>query len=173
MVELGSRSLREPFTVRPIRSALAEQYSDSIFSDDHINVPSVNPERTFLEKLFLLHEEFQRPSHKIRVDRLSRHLYDIHQINQTQHASLALTDLGLFKSIVEHRKVYTYLSGINYTTHYPPHLDAIPPEGLQDAWAKDYATMQKEMIYEASLDFNELLQKIKELLDKINGNTPN
>ena len=50
-------------------------------------VPTVNPERTFLEKLFLLHEEFHRPAEKIRVNRLSRHIYDIYQLTQSGIAS--------------------------------------------------------------------------------------
>lgn len=171
LVELGSRSLREPFTVRPIRSLLGEEFEDSSFSDEAIQVPSVNPERTFLEKLFLLHEEFQRPKEKIRVDRLSRHLYDIHQISHTDFAVQAMKDSELFKSIVEHRKVYTYLSGIDYTSHYPPHLNPIPPDDLIEAWVGDYTTMQKEMIYGNSPAFDQMLAEIKELLNKINGIT--
>lgn len=171
LVELGSRSLREPFTLRPIRSLLGEEFKDSPFTDEAIQVPSVNPERTFLEKLFLLHEEFQRPRDKIRVDRLSRHLYDIHQISRTDFAIQAMKDSELFESIVDHRKVYTYLSGIDYTSHYPPNLNPIPPDDLLEAWAKDYDTMQKEMIYGSSFPFGQMLAEIKELLNKINGFT--
>ena len=172
LVELGSRSLREPFTIRQIRSVIAEEFGDVPFTDASILVPSVNPERTFLEKLFLLHEEFQRPKDKIRIDRLSRHLYDIHQISQTSYASQAIEDHDLYKSIVEHRSVYTYLSGIDYNSHYPPNLNSVPPHHLIEAWAKDYDTMRKEMIYGNSLSFNELLKEIKLLLARINGNTP-
>lgn len=173
LVELGSRSLREPFTVRPIRSVLGDEFKDAGFTDEAISIPSVNPERTFLEKLFLLHEEFQRPKEKIRVDRLSRHLYDIDQIAQTNYATEALKDGELFRSIVEHREAYTYLSGIDYTTHYPPNLKPIPPTNLLDAWAKDYETMQKEMIYGDSLPFDELIEKITQLTGEINSMTFN
>jgi hypothetical protein len=53
-------------------------------------VPTVNPERTFLEKLFLLHEEFHRPANKMRVDRLSRHLYDIYHLTKAGIAEKAI-----------------------------------------------------------------------------------
>ena len=73
-IEIGCRSLREPYTVKSFTSLIDTEYPESDFSQLPLNVPSVNPERTFLEKIFLLHEEFQKPKTKIRVDRLSRHL---------------------------------------------------------------------------------------------------
>ena len=63
---------------------------------------SVNPERTFLEKLFLLHEEFHKPLEKIRVDRLSRHLYDVYQLSKTEFLK-AIENSDLYKTIAEHR----------------------------------------------------------------------
>jgi len=54
---------------------VAENYPEKTYSDKPISVPTVNPERTFLEKVFLLHEEHQDLMVK-RVNRLSRHLYD-------------------------------------------------------------------------------------------------
>ncbi len=72
-IEIGSRSLREPFTNREFSSLVGEHYSGKPFADTPITIPSVNPERTFLEKLFLLHEEFQKPEAEIQINRLSRH----------------------------------------------------------------------------------------------------
>jgi hypothetical protein len=42
------------------------------FADKPITIPVVNPERTLLEKVFFLHEEFQKQEGKIRVNRMSR-----------------------------------------------------------------------------------------------------
>ena len=58
LVEIGSRSLREPFTQRAFCSLVGEHYKELFFADKNITIPTVNPERTFLEKIFLLHEEF-------------------------------------------------------------------------------------------------------------------
>lgn len=80
-LEIGCRSLREPFTVQSFASLVDETYPDSEFAQMPIHVPTVNPKRSFLEKIFLLHEEFQRPAEKIRVNRLSRHLYDVYKIS--------------------------------------------------------------------------------------------
>ena len=87
LVEIGSRSLKEPFSPCKFKTLLAENYSDKSFADSEITIPTVNVERTFLEKVFLLHEEYQRPAEKRRVERLSRHLYDIEKISQTHFFS--------------------------------------------------------------------------------------
>src|SRR5690606_6125097 len=80
LVEVGCRSLKEPYTQRTLGTILSEVFPNRPFSDEPISIPVVNPERTFLEKVFLLHEEFQKNADKIRVERLSRHLYDIERL---------------------------------------------------------------------------------------------
>lgn len=70
-IEIGCRSLREPFENRSILSFVDSSYPNANFNQDSITIPTVLPERTFLEKIFLLHEEFQRPKEKVRVDRMS------------------------------------------------------------------------------------------------------
>jgi len=64
-VEIGCRSLREPFSLSSISSLVDKQYSEHEFAQASIYLPTVNPERTLLEKIFLLHEEFQRPSQSL------------------------------------------------------------------------------------------------------------
>lgn len=64
LVEGGSRSLVEPNTERTFTTMVAENYTSQPFTDKPISIPIVNPERTFLEKIFLLHEEFQKQGEK-------------------------------------------------------------------------------------------------------------
>lgn len=57
--------------------------NDSVltFSIDGENGMCVLPERTFLEKVFPLHEEFSKPKELIRVERMLRHtIYFIQQL---------------------------------------------------------------------------------------------
>ena len=167
-LEIGCRSLIHPQTDRDISSYISEAFPDRNFSDSKIRIPCVNPERTFLEKLFLLHEEFQRPADKIRVKRLSRHLYDIERLSNTAYAAKAIADKQLYKTIVDHRYQYTRVGGVDYTSHYPPNLNPIPMDNILALWEKDYETMQKEMIHGDSLPFDELIAKIKWITNEIN-----
>ena len=168
-VEIGCRSLREPFDLKPINSFVDEQYSDAEFVEPTVSVPSVTPERTFLEKLFLLHEEFQRPMEKIRVDRLSRHLYDIFQLSKTEFATNAIHDQGLYETIVNHRFVFTKLGGVDYNFHQPQHIRPIPSSKFEEAWRSDYRTMQEQMIYGDSPSYENLVKGIQALLQKMNA----
>ena len=168
-VEVGSRSLRDPFTNRTFATMVAENYPEQPFSDKPITISTVNPERTFLEKIFLLHEEHQRPDEKRRVDRLSRHLYDIEKLSETEYAEAALNDSELYKTIVEHRKKFNRISGVDYAKHNPDKISFIPPENVITAWETDYKEMKESMIYREALPFAELIIKLTELQKRINN----
>lgn len=166
-VEIGSRSLKDPFTPCNIQSFVGEQFPNLSFADTAITVPCVNPERTFLEKLFLLHEEFQKPQEKIRVERLSRHLYDITKIYNSEHKNKAYVQ-ELIISIIEHRERFNGMRGVDYATLYPPNLKPIPPEEFIKAWEDDYKTMQTNMIPEDSPNFKEMIETVKQAAQEYN-----
>ncbi len=66
-IEIGCRSLHEPFTTQPITALVDHYYPDFEFTMPAFDVPIVNPERTFLEKIFLLHEEFHKPKKRLEL----------------------------------------------------------------------------------------------------------
>lgn len=166
-VEIGSRSLKDPYTKRSITSIISEVFSDKSYADDEITIPCINPGRTYLEKLFLLHEEFQKPEAKIRVDRLSRHLYDLYQISKSKYREKAY-DSKLISSIIAHRERYNGIKGVDYESHFPPNLSPIPPDKYIDAWKADYKKMRDEMIPEESPSFDNLIDRIKEEVTAFN-----
>ncbi|MEA3495556.1 MAG: nucleotidyl transferase AbiEii/AbiGii toxin family protein [Bacteroidota bacterium] len=167
-LEIGSRSLIEPFSVQKIKSLVDEHFSSKEFAQKKVSIPTVIPERTFLKKIFLLHEEFHRPPEKIRVDRLSRHLYDVYQISQTKIADSAINDQKLYETIVKHRHRYTKVGGVDYNLHQPQTINPIPLEEFKKSWKKDYQTMQEQMIYGDSPSFEEMIAGIQSLVEKIN-----
>jgi hypothetical protein len=168
LVEVGSRSLIEPHSERTFATMMAENYTDNPFADEPITIPTVNPERTFLEKIFLLHEEFQKKPDKVRVARLSRHLYDIEKLNQTKYAKIALQNAELYNTIVAHRSKFSPISGIDFKNHSPDKIRFIPPYDILKDWEADYKEMQQYMIYGESLPYNELIAKLTGLQSQIN-----
>lgn len=170
-IEISCRSLREPFTLKTFGALVDEFYHDKDFAAQLYEVPTVNPERTFLEKVFLLHEEFHRPKDKIRVDRLSRHLYDIFQMSKAGIDDRAINDKELYETIVAHRYKYARVGHVDYNLHNPKSIDPIPIDIVFKAWEEDYAKMMEDMIYEESKPtFKELITyliELKEMLNKI------
>lgn len=72
LIEVSGRSMSDPVTIVPLKSYIDEVYPKAPFTKTTFDVRAVVPHRTFLEKLFLLHEEFSKPKDDIRVNRMSR-----------------------------------------------------------------------------------------------------
>lgn len=166
MVEIGARSLMKPSEDVRLRSILANNYPETDFADVYFTVPTVIPQRTFLEKAFLLHEEFRKHLENVRVNRMSRHIYDLEKLMDTDFAKDALNNPELYLAIVEHRKMLTAMKEVDYSTHVPEKINFVPPVAIIDLWRKDYETMQSNMIYGDSLPFDKLIDRLKELNER-------
>lgn len=166
-VEVSGRSMSEPMSGVSLDSMIDQVYPKAPFAEPKFNVRAVLPERTFLEKIFLLHEEFAKPKDLIRVERMSRHMYDIGQMLKTPIAEKAIHDEQLYAQIVEHRRTFVGLHGFDYDTLYPATLNIIPPYSIIDQWEADYENMRLHMIYGESVSFEKLVNNLKELNNKI------
>ena len=168
LIEISSRSLMEPREEREINSLIGETFKDQSFSTKSFNISTVLPQRTFLEKIFLLHEKFSDENSRIGAERLSRHLYDLEKLMDSEYGKAALEDDNLFENIVNHRKKFNTIRGLDYSNHTVGKIKIIPPDEVIKDWETDYNTMKENMIYGDALDFNSLLLRIKELQDRIN-----
>lgn len=127
LIEVSARSLIEPNQEVVLKSMIDEHYPETDFKEDEFFVNVTNPQKTFLEKLILLHEEFQKLPEKIRHLRMSRHFYDIGQILNSEYGQAALKNIELFESIIAHRKVLTPMKTTNYKNLTLQNLNIIPP----------------------------------------------
>ncbi len=167
-LEIGCRSMREPFEKVEIHSFIDDVFHGTPFSDKAFEVNVAVPQRTFIEKLCLLQEEFAKPPELVRTNRMSRHLYDIVKISNTEILGKALTDVELWHSVVEHRRKFVKMKNFDYKLLKPQNISIIPPDFIIEKWQQDYETMRETMIYGNSLSFNKLIDKIKELNERIN-----
>ena len=113
------------------------------FTEDSFKVRTIIPEKTLLEKMILMHEEFHKEEEKVRHIRMSRHLYDIMKIHQSEYGERAMRDSGLFRRICNHRSVFTPVQRINYEKLEVFDLLFIPPETLLKKYRADYLAMRK------------------------------
>ena len=169
LIEVSGRSMSEPVTNVSIQSYIDEVYPQAPFFEQAFDVRAVLPQRTFLEKLCLLHEEFSKPQEIMRVNRMSRHIYDICKMVDSPIANDAITDEDLYLSVIEHRRTFIGLRGFDYSTLLPQTLSIIPPQEVWDSWEKDYRAMQESMIYEESPSFDHLIKRLAELNHSINA----
>ena len=166
-IEVSGRSMNEPLENVGLRSRIEDELPNSAFTESKITVPTVKPERTFLEKVCLLHEEFSKEVAEVRVNRMSRHLYDIAMMMKTDIANRALADKQLFGNIVEHRRKFIGLKGFDYSTLCAEKICIVPPDGVIDKWKQDYIQMCNSMMYGDYPDFDELMAYICELQERL------
>ncbi len=165
-IEIGVRSQTEPAENRLLQSFIGQNFSQLSFADKPFDVLCINPQRTFLEKIFLLHEEFLKPIDKIKSYRMSRHIYDIHSIMDTAFGLKAIKNIDLFQTIVAHRQRYTPIRGIDYAFHTPKTLQIIPPLPVLSTWKQDYKEMTNDMIHGEVPSFDILLNRMEELIKR-------
>ncbi len=168
-VEVSGRSMREPLQPVKLQSMMDDAFPSEDFTEKPFEINAVIPERTFWEKICLLHEEFAKPPELIRTERMSRHLYDLEKMMDTPIAESALNDKDLYNSIVEHRRTFIGLKDFDYDTLATKTIKIIPPKGIIAQWQEDYEIMQRTMIYGESPSFNKLMDKIKQLNKRINN----
>ena len=166
-IEVSGRSMHDPVQTVALQSQIDMILPQATIVQPAFEVSVVVPERTFLEKVMLLHEEFAKPSEEVRTARMSRHLYDLERMLHTDIAERALKDEHLYRTILEHRRKFIGLKGFDYDTLYPQSLSLEIPADMLPLWRKDYENMQSSMIYGESVSFDELLEEIRQLNDHI------
>ena len=167
VLEVSARSLIEPTEPIQIKSILGERLPVMPLNDSVIN--TAIPAKTFLEKVFLLHELFSVPRHGMVAERKSRHLYDIYVMMNKDLAWDAVSNDVLWESIRHHREIYTSVRGVDYTPDVRKRLQLIPRKDIIDTWSSDYDSMKESMIYGEKPTFDELLKGMSKLQEMFRG----
>lgn len=101
------------------------------------------------------------------MKRMSRHMYDIGQMLKIPITEKTIHDEQLYRQVIEHRRTSIGLRGFGYDTLYPVTLNIIPPHSIIDQWKVDYENMRLHMIYGESVSFEELVNNLKDLNNRI------
>lgn len=161
MLEIGSRSLFEPFECRKV-SSLVSSATTIDTTVQNVDIPTAVPEKTFLEKAYLIHELFSTDV-GARADRKSRHLYDLERMMDCDFAKAAITNDDLWNTIHHHREVFTHMKDVDYTPDIRDRIILLPPANIRNIWKADYESMRRTMIYGESLAFEALMSRMEEL----------
>lgn len=159
-IEISCLSMKEPYEVKRISSLIGEAFPQ-IDNETIAEIPTVTPTRTFLEKAFLLNEEYQR--RLPRTERMSRHLYDLERLMDTPFATAALSNMLLYREIIEHRQRFYHVGGVNYTLNLPASISFCPTGEIREKMRVDYEAMKTSMIYGDKLSFDTLIARLEEL----------
>ena len=166
-VEVSGRSMSEPIGPCTIRSIIDELYPNAEFAEHPVSLRAVTAERTFLEKLFLIHEDLVKPTGQVRVSRMSRHIYDLAMMSNAGIGDNALSNESLYRRVIEHRRKFIGLKDFNYDELYPSTLRVVPVGSIAEKWREDYEAMREEMIFGDAPTYEELIDTVTALNEQV------
>ena len=159
MLETGARSLIEPTTSVQVKSLVETAFPDVCTASVNPFIPTAVIEKTFLEKVFLLHELFTTNA-GWHANRKSRHLYDLEKMMDEPFTEPTIHNDELWESISHHRQVFTSMRDVDYTPDVRKRIVLVPPADFMKEWRDDYEAMRSTMVFGPSLAFNALIERL-------------
>ena len=166
-LEIGALAAWTPSQPREISPYCAERYPGA-FRRASTVVLTAAAERTFWEKVTILHHEANRPESLPMPSRYSRHYYDLYCFAQSESKAAACADLDLLRRVVEFKTKFYPRKWAQYELAKPGTMKLCPPSYRYAALEEDYTVMQGMMFGEYP-SFSELMAFIQELEAEINA----
>lgn len=163
LLEFGCRGALEPASLVNITTYIEQSFSE-IFSSNKITVNALNPERTFWEKITLLHMLAHKSDDKPPQPRMARHYYDIYKLSKSEVIGTATKNIPLLESVATHKSIYFRSKQASYETAKPGSLKLVPNQRNLKALESDYNAM-KDMFFQEKISFNDIFTEIT-LLEK-------
>lgn len=167
-LEIGALAAWTPAKITEITPYAAQQYG-RLFNQPSTDVLTVLPERTFWEKVTILHREAFRAEDRPFPSRYSRHYYDLYRMAQTQVKDNALADNELLTHVVEFKDKFYRCPWARYDLARRGTMRLMPPKYNLDKLKADYEHMQN-MLFGNKPSFDEIMEGIAKLEEEINSN---
>lgn len=164
-LEIGLLALWNPNEQNQLVSFLGKALPELDLKEP--KVPTVKPERTFWEKITILHLEHYRAADKIIAPRYSRHYYDVYKLGNSNIKEQAFNQLELLKEVVEFKRCFYPCNWAKYDEACVGTIHLLPAEHSQEILAEDYKQM-KNMIFGEYPSWDTIIIFLKELEKEIN-----
>lgn len=168
-IESGAKSALDPHALGSIRPYLQKDVAGiDLFVP---NVTIVNAERTFWDKVVILHG--LRRWHDARGvlrnggNRVSRHYYDLHELMQSEAGQAAIADVALGADCVAHARMFFNRPPFDLGSAVAPTFALMPEGNMVAALRQDYAAMSGMILGEAP-GFDAVMESISSLQTQVN-----
>ena len=167
-LEIGARGDPWPTIAGNVRPYAADAMPWSNGPVYDVAVRALAPERTFLEKVTLLHALAQQPARMNRLDYMSRHFYDVHMLWKDGIGKSSVEQLGLLADVIQHKQAMFRQPSARYELALARQLQLVPSAGDLQTLRADYASLAEQMIFGIKPDLAEILESMREIEHTIN-----
>lgn len=168
-IEGGARSALDPNKTCAVKPYIADDLDEWAFSVE--NITAISPERTYWEKLLILHGAHcgYRDSQRLPTDRdrVSRHYYDVAMITAADTGMAALSDHALLDAVRSHNLISFRQAWKKFEEAVPGTVRLAPQPELRTVIKTDYSAMQGMILGDAP-EFDWVMKQLQIAEAKIN-----
>ena len=173
-IESGAKSALDPNQTVTITPFIAEEIPR--LSLAVTNVTTVVPERTFWDKIVMLHGlrrwYERRGVIRHQGQRVSRHYYDVHCIVKSEIAERTVSNIDLALDCARHAQMFFGSPDLDLPTAHPGSFALTPSEGMTRDLQRDYERMTG-MIIGPVPGFDNVIESIRTLEERLNRDARN
>lgn len=169
-IEAGARSALTPSLAGSASPYISAELPDWSFEVE--NIRAIAPERTYLEKLLILHglhcgyrDAGRLPSDR---DRISRHYYDAATVAASEVGRSAMSDVGLLRDVRNHNLVAFRQAWKRFEEAVPGSVRLVPQPELRAVIERDYETM-RSMIFNEPPNIEWIMEQLRSAEAVVNG----
>lgn len=169
-IEFGAKSALDPHVTATVAPYVAQELPELDLTVG--NVITVKPERTFWDKVIILHGLRQwydrRGELRHGGQRVSRHYYDVHQLMQASASPEWQADHALAIDCAHHARLFFGSADLGLDTAQPGMFTLMPSLPMRGALAKDYEAMAGMVFGEIPL-LDAVIASVERLEQIVNG----
>lgn len=169
-IESGAKSALDPNEAKTIIPYVAPDFSGG---DDLsiTEVTTIHPERTFLDKVLILHGMtfyFEAKGVLRGNGRMSRHYYDVHRLMHADVGKQACVDDALIDDCLRHARMFFYRANTGLDVAKRGAFRLRPTELMLDSLRRDYDAMAV-MIFGDVPTFDAVLESVAIAEERLNS----
>lgn len=165
-IEFG-RGGQQPSHKYPVTPFVTEMFPE-VFAEKSATIAVLDSERTFWEKITLLHAENHRPDPTTLRRRMARHWSDVAVMSTAGRFKDENLSLDLLSKVITFKQVYFGANWAHYDIAIPGTLNIVPNGPLQEKLRRDYRQME-EIFPAKPLSFDEILARLEALQHRLNA----
>ncbi len=168
-IEVGAKSALDPHETSTVTPYIAADLHDLDMTV--LNVTTVKPERTFWDKIIIVHglRQWHERRGQLRHEgqRVSRHYYDIYRLLQHDKASAWLANHALAQDCAQHARLFFGSPDLGLDKAAHGSFTLMPSQPMREALDRDYVAMSG-MIFGSLPDIDEVERVIETLESRLN-----